>query len=258
MSFYPQIGSGSIAQFPLQRSRKWRMIVNELEDGEQVVLPDLKAGEIDWKLSYSDLADTEVQNLNSLFTAMQGQFGAFTFIDPLANLLAWSEDFTKPAWQVGLLQTQTGIADPLGTQRASSVANGTTGTQAVAQTLGISGDYVTCFSLWVRSSSAGTLVLQRDSAVTTITVRSGWNRVYLNGTGTAGATQSTFSVTLAPGQTVDIWGPQVEAQPYPSAYRQTVAARGIYEETYFGSDALKITSEAPGLSSCTIALTSRV
>ena len=58
MSFYPQFGTGSVAQFPLRRSRKWRMILNELESGERVVLPDNPAGQIDWSLSYSDLTDT--------------------------------------------------------------------------------------------------------------------------------------------------------------------------------------------------------
>jgi len=50
----------------------------------------------------------------------------------------------------------------------------------------------------------------------------------------------------------------VEAQPYPSVYRQTSAAEGIYAETYFENDELKITSTSPGLSSCEISLMSRV
>ena len=74
----------------------------------------------------------------------------------------------------------------------------------------------------------------------------------------AGAAQSTFSIALPAGQTIDVWGLQVEAQPYPSAYKQTSAALGIYEETYFGDDELTITSTSLGLSSCEINLMSRV
>ena len=55
------------------------------------MLPDATAGQIEWKLSYQDLTIAEVQSLSNLFTASQGEFAAFTFIDPLANLLGWSE-----------------------------------------------------------------------------------------------------------------------------------------------------------------------
>ncbi len=49
-----------------------------------------------------------------------------------------------------------------------------------------------------------------------------------SGTGIAGAAQSTFSLAVPAGQTIDVFGVQVEAQPWPSVYRQTSAASGIY------------------------------
>lgn len=258
MSFYPQVGSGSVAQFPVSRSRKWRAIVNQMEDGEVIMLPDATAGQIQWKLSYQALVAAEVQNLSNLFTASQGEFAAFTFIDPLANLLGWSESLSQSAWQLGLLQTVAGVTDPLGTQRASSLTNPSAGTQSLQQSLGISGDYVVCFSVYLRSSVPGTVTLHRDGTALTVTVGEGWQRVFVNGAGGGGAGQSTFSIALAAGQTIDVWGLQVEAQPYPSAYKQTTAALGIYEETYFGDDDLTITSTNVGLSSCEITLMSRV
>jgi hypothetical protein len=258
MSFFPQVGAGSIAQFPVSRSRKWRAIVNQMESSEVIMLPDAPAGQIEWKLTYQDLVDSEVQNLRNLFIASQGEFGAFTFIDPLANLLGWSENLSQPAWQVGLLQTAGGVADPLGTERASSVTNPTAGTQSLQQSLGISGDYVTCFSVYLRSPAAGAVTLQRDGTARTVSAGPAWQRVYVNGAGVGGAGQSTFSVALTAGQTIDVWGFQAEAQPYPSAYKLTGAALGIYEETYFGDDRLTITSTSVGFSSCGITLISRV
>lgn len=258
MSFYPQVGSGSIAQFPVSRSRRWRAIVNQMEDGEVIMLPDATAGQIQWKLSYQGLIDAEVQSFSNLFTASQGEFAAFTFIDPLANLLGWSESLSQSAWQLGLLQTAAGVTDPLGTQRASSLTNPSAGTQSLQQSLGISGDYVACFSVYLRNSVPGTVTLRRDGTALTVTVGAGWKRVFVNGAGVSGAGQSTFSIALAAGQTVDVWGLQVEAQPYPSAYKQTTAALGIYEETYFSDDELTITSTNVGFSSCDITLTSRV
>jgi hypothetical protein len=258
MNWFPQIGAGSVAQFPVTRSQEWRAITNRLESGELILLPDTSAGQIHWKLSYQDLTSVEVQHLGDLFAASQGKFAAFTFIDPLANLLGWSEGLAQPVWQMGLLQAAPGVTDPLGTQRASSVTNPSPGTQALLQTLGVSGAYVACFSAYLRSSVAGTVTLQRDGAQVTVSVGPTWKRLYVTGFGAGGAAQSSFSIGLSAGQTIDVWGLQVEAQPYPSAYKQTGAPLGIYEETYFGNDELKITSTSVGLSSCAITLISRI
>jgi hypothetical protein len=258
MTSFPQIGLGAVAQFPLTRSRKWRAITNSLESSEQIMLPDTAAGKVEWRLSYQDLTDTEAGTLSSLFTASQGSFGAFTFIDPLANLLAWSEDLSQPGWQFGLLQNASGIDDPLGTQRAWSVSNTSAASQALQQTLGVPGEYVACFSVYLRSNVAGIVALVRDGTQVNVAVGPVWQRAFVNNTGVSGAVESSFSIAVAAGQTIDVWGLQVEAQPYPSVYRQTSVAEGIYAETYFENDELKITSTGPGLSSCEISLMSRV
>jgi len=258
MSSFPQIGTGAVAQFPLTRSRKWRAIRNDLESSEQIILPDTAAGQIEWRLSYQDLTDTEAGTLSNLFAASQGSFGAFTFIDPLANLLAWSEDFSQPEWQFGLLENASGMGDPLGTLRAWSVSNPGAASQALEQTLSMPGEYVACFSVYLRSDAAGTVTLVRDGTPVIVAVGPAWQRAFVNGAGIGGAVNSSFSIAVAAGQTIDVWGLQVEAQPYPSVYRQTSAAEGIYAETYFENDELKITSTSPGLSSCEIGLMSRV
>jgi hypothetical protein len=258
MSFYPQIGPGTITQFPIGRTRKWRVITSVLESGEQIVLPDAAAGQIEWGLSYVDLSDAETALVSGLFTASQGGFASFTFIDPLANLLGWSEDLSQPGWQAGLLTTASGIADPLGTKRAWAVANGSTGTQQLAQTLGLSGDYVACFSAYVRSNAAGSITMGRDGIQTVAAIGPQWARVYVSGPGTAGAAQSTFAISIAAGQTVEVFGTQVEVQPYPSLYRVTGSALGIYQETYFENDELTVTATDVGLSSFSIKLISRV
>jgi hypothetical protein len=258
MSLFPQIGAGSVAQFPLTRSRRWRAIANQLESTEQIMLPDTAAGEIGWRLSYQDLTDTEAGALSSLFASSQGSFGAFTFVDPMANLLGWSEDLSQPVWQAGLLQHASGVNDPLGTLRASSITNASPGAQTLTQTLALPGSYVACFSVYLRSDTAGSVTLQRDGTHVTAAVGPAWQRVFVSGAGTGEAVQSSFSISVAAAQTVDVWGLQVEVQPYPSAYRQTTAPLGIYEETYFENDELRIARVSPALSSCEIRLLSRV
>ena len=240
------------------RAQGRRAIANELEGGEQILLPDADGGQIGWDLHYVDLSDTEATALKNLFASCSGSYAWFTFIDPMANLLGWSEDLTRSDWQPGLLSNSYGANDPLGTQRASTLANGHPGAQSLVQSVSIPGDYVGCLSAWVRSDVGGNITLQRDNTQSTVTVGSSWARVYLSAPGTSGAMQSTFSISLQAGQSIDIWSLQVEAQPYPSPYKQTFAARGIYDETYFATDDLNVTSAAPGLFSCAVQLISRV
>jgi hypothetical protein len=258
MSFFPQIGAGSVAQFPLRRRRTWRAIENRLESGERISLPDTASGQVEWQLSFQELTDAESTRLSDFFAAARGRFGSFLFIDPMANLLGWSEDLARPDWQSGLLQSVAGVADPLGTNRASSITNSSPGTQSLQQAIAMPGEYVACFSVWIRTGISGPVTIGRDGRTKTFAAGPVWKRAYISGAGTAGSSQSSFFITLAAGQTVDAWGFQAEAQPYASQYKQSRAARGIYEETYFGTDELKITNTGVGLSSCEVVLASRV
>lgn len=257
MSFFPQVGAGAISQFPIHRTRRWRSILNEMESGERIQLADTAANEIQWKLSLKDLSDTESAAITNLFNSLQGQFGAFLFVDPLANLLGWSEDFSKPDWQLGLLTASAGASDPLEGTRASLLTNSSAGPQSAQQSLTIPGDYVACFSAWVYATAASQVTLTRDGNSQAITAGPMWKRGYLSRPGVSGSAQSTFSLSLSAGASVKVWGMQVEAQPFPSEYKQTQTAHGIYEETYFGNDQLTMTSTGVGLSSCDITLVSR-
>ena len=258
MNWFPQTGAGSIAQFPLRRLRTWRGIANDLESGERIVLPDAGSGQIEWHLSYKDLSDAEAKKLTDLFAASFGRYGAFGFIDPLANLIAWSEDLSRPDWQAGLLAKTGGVNDPNGTQKAWSVSNSSPGDQQLTQTLAVPGDYVACFSAWVRSDAAGSVNLQRDNVQATVAIGPVWRRVLVSGAGTSGALSSNFSVVVQAGRAIQVWGMQVEVQPYASQYKPSSTATGIYEETYFGEDQLAMSNTGVGLTACEIVLLSRV
>jgi hypothetical protein len=256
--WFPQLSSGSAAQFPIVRSRSWRSISNRLEDESLILLPDPAAGQVEWRFSYQDLSDAEKQRLSDLFAQVQGRFGSFAFLDPMANLMGWSEDLSQPDWQTGLLQMQSNTGDPLGTRRAWSLTNPNAGAQSLTQSVTVSGDYVCCFSAWVRSASPGVVVIARDSSQATARVSASWKRISVTGQGIAGADSATCSIALGPGQTVELWGLQMEAQPYPSSYKVTGAAQGSYENTSFGMDELTFRSDGVGRSSCGFVLTSQI
>jgi len=229
-----------------------------MESGELIRLADNTTDEIAWRLSYEELTDAEASALTDLFASVNGRFGAFLFIDPMANLLGWSEDLSRPDWQAGLLQISAGATDPLGTLRAWSLHNTAAGTLEIQQSIAMPGDYTGCFSAWMRSSTAATVVLGRDALAVSCAVGPVWKRFSVRGSGGAGAGQSTFSLSVAAGQAIDVWGLQAEAQPYASQYKQSASATGIYGETYFADDELRMVSTGVGRTSCEIRLTSRV
>jgi hypothetical protein len=138
------------------------------------------------------------------------------------------------------------------------IVNSAKAEQSLTQTLDLPGDYVACLSVWARSDSGAAFALTRDGSRLNISLTPSWTRYNISSTGTAGAASSTFSLVLAAGQTAQIFGPQVEAQPAASSYKQTSAAMGIYPETYFASDELQMTNTGPGLFAFEIDLISRV
>lgn len=258
MNWFPQTGAGSVAQYPLERVRRWRTITNRLENGERITLPDYGTAEILWDLSYEDLSDGESGQIRGLFDSVLGAVGSFTFIDPLVNLLGWSEDLSRSGWQRGLLNVAAAVTDPQGTTRASRIANSSAATQALAQSLGIRGEHVACFSAWVRSNTISVAAIQRDGHQSTYAIGPVWKRIHVTGAGNAGQADSTFALLVEPGQSVDVWGLQVEAQPAPSVYKGSGPQTGIYAETRFASPELTIVSTGPGRSACRIRLVSRV
>ena len=258
MNWFPQIGAGAVAQFPLQRKRQWRAITNVTENGELISLPDSNGGQIEWRLSYQELTDAEIVTLTGLFAASSGEARSFGFVDPFANLLGWSEDLSKPDWQLGQLSAAGGFSDPVGTQRAWTIQNPNGAEQMLSQTLGVPGSYTACFSVYVRSDSAGMIGIIRDTTRVNVPVGSQWKRVQISGAGVSGGIESTFSVAVAAGGSIRVFGLQVEAQPWPSPYRPTGTAAGILEETRFSGGDLAVTNTAPGLSACQVTLVSRI
>lgn len=256
MNWFPQIGSGALAQFPLRRKRQWRAITNVLESGELISLPDSNGGQIEWRLSYQELTDAEAANLTSLY-ATSGSAIPFGFIDPFANLLGWSEDLSQAGWQTSQLALTGGGSDPVGTSRAWTVQNAGAAEQTLSQTIGVPGEYTACFSVYVRSATTGNVGIARDATRVNVPVGPQWKRIQVSGTGAAGAATATFSLAIAAGSSVQVFGLQAEAQPWPSPYRPTGAASGILEETRF-SGPLAISNTAPGLSSCQVTLVSRI
>src|ERR1700682_5142421 len=164
MLYFPQLSSGATGQYPINKRRSQRTIVNHLPDGHVIKFSDPGATFVQWQLSFHDLSDSEIATLQQFFTACEGQLNRFTFLDPAGNLLAWSSDLSQSVWQAStLLQITGGIADPNGGSAAIRITNPSASELTLQQGINAPGWFTYCFSGYVRSQSVATISLSRQA-----------------------------------------------------------------------------------------------
>ncbi len=255
MLYFPQLATGAVSQYPLRKTNLYRTIANTLEDGSRIVLADANSAAIQWQLSYSGISDAERQVLAAFFASTEGRLQSFTFFDPAGNLLGWSEALDQAAWQKNsLLSLQSAVADPLGTHRATTIANGGAGALTFGQEIEIPAALTCCFSFYARAANAQPIVLNRaaggDIAGVSAVVGPQWERYSLSGDLPGNSTSSVFEILLGSGVSIDVFGLQVDAQSAPSPYVVTTAGGGVYASARFDMNTLTITSTGPNQNSC--------
>ena len=235
MLYFPQLMSGAAAQYPLTRSASRRTIVNRTPGGATVKLDDPDAAGVAWDLCYSGLSDAERMAIEKLFEDAEGRLLTFTFLDPTSNLLRSSEDFDEAVWQ-----KDGGIA-----VAGARLTNAAGVVQGVRQVVQAPAAFFYCFSAEVRSdaTTAVTMSLGDGTVSSTAVVGAVRQRVFCSGSIGGAAEQITCSLSLPAGASVEVLGMQLEAQPYPSAYRRTRGRAGIYERTRFVEDELSFIAQ---------------
>jgi hypothetical protein len=259
MLAFPQLSSGAAAQYPIKKHCAQRTILNALTDGHTVTLADAGAALSQWQLAYQNLADAELDILQQFFATCEGQLTAFTFLDPLANLLAWSEALDQAVWEAStLLQMTTGIADPTGGSAATRLTNPTGADLTLQQTLNAPGWFSYCFSLYVRgqSGTSVSLFIQGGTASTnrSYVPSAAWNRIQLSGSLDTTAVSLSAGVVIPAGQAVDVFGLQLEPQPAASIYKRSLSASGVYANAHFGADAFAYTTSEPNRNNCVLTI----
>ena len=258
MNWYPQLLSGASVQLPMSRKRSWRGIENVLESGEAIYTPDLHGGLVTWDLEYQALTDAEVTILTAFFASVRGKFGTFGFADPLANLLAGSEDLGRSEWSAGTMGVVGGATGPTGDTVAWIVSNSAAGPQELQQTVSVPGGLLGCFSFWARALAPTIITARRDTNVTNLLIGPSWRRVWISGAGDPSLAVTTVALGIPAGGSIQVFGLQLEMQPYPGKYIRTSATAGSYLNTSFTQDELAVVQTGPGLSSCKVKLTSRI
>ncbi len=245
MLVFPQLSTGASALYPLTKLRMQRTVVNPLADGRTDVFADPDAAQAMWEMRASGLTRNEWDAIDNLFEQTAGGWKSFTFLDPTGNLLAWSEDFTGSAWALDALMASTaGIADPVGTTRATRFTNSAQSTGSVTQTLAAPADFQYCLSVWARSGAGSPVSLRVGATTGTFALGPAWKRLTMSAHSGAASDTVACAVEIDAGVVVDLFGMQLEAQLAASPYKQTGARGGVYSNARFASDELTVTAQS--------------
>jgi hypothetical protein len=260
---FPQLSSGAMAQYPIRKQATIRTVKNLMADGSMLVAADPGAGRLLWTLNYVSLPVNDMQSIQSHFEACGGPFRAFTFLDPTDNLLTYSADLTQPIWgSPAGVTVQPGVRDPNGGTAAFLVTNGGAVTQPLSQTLAAPVSFQYCFSVYVSAASAGTIDLTMSGGsveqLTVCPVGQSWSRVSLSGALQDSGIGLTVGIDLPPGQSLSLFGPQLEPQIAPSRFRPTYSTSGLYLNAHWAVPELIFTAAGPNLFSSSFSIETSV
>ncbi len=250
--YFPQLASGALAQYPIKKTRLVRTIKNQLLDGSMILFSDPGGAHLIWQMVYTELAIPDIDALQTHFAVCNGPYHAFTFIDPTDNMLVSSLDLTTSPWQTSSsVQISPGLQDPNGRNSAFTVTNTGQAAQEISQKLAVPAGYQYCFSLYAMSAESTLLTVIRKGSSQqqsiSALVSPTWTRIVSSGRLSDPGTEFTVSLSLAPGQQIGLYAPQLEPQIAPSRYRATAETGGVYANAHWGVDELTVSAIAPNL-----------
>jgi hypothetical protein len=259
---FPQLSSGALVQYPIRKGISIRTVQNICADGSILVAADPGAGRMLWTLSYVNLVASDVSMLQTHFESCSGPLHAFTFLDPTDNLLVYSADLTAVSWNLPPTVTlESGLPDPAGGNRAFKMTNAGAAAQQIMQTVSAApANYQYCFSIYASSASAGVCSLIRSSSNDqqsgVYQVGGAWSRIVSSGHLNDISNGLSVAISLDAGQSVLLFGPQLEPQLAPSRFRPTYSQAGIYPNAHWAVQELVVTAQAPNLFSTSFSIDS--
>jgi hypothetical protein len=252
MWIFPELSSGAAAQFPWRRTIGFRTVRNRFAAGQEIDYGDILFAQRRWELPLTDLEDAEWQAIHNLFEETGGRRLPFTFVEPGANLLAWSGDLDKGVWvKSSGVTVDAGQPDPGGGSAASTLSAG--GTWTVSQTIAAPASRAFAVSAWLKCNASGSTLGLSDGAGQTKQVQiagdNAWRLYELPWRQASAADQVIFEISGSGGATIDAYGLQVEPQLGRSSYKRTGEQSGIFVNAFFDQDSLEQSITAPNQNS---------
>ncbi|GEM_PF-1067923 len=232
----------TIFTLPLSREERFTSRVNRMPDYSELRAQDQSTPLSRWNLQFGPLTDAEATTLQSFYASCNGGYDSFAFLDPLDNLLQWSENFAQAPWQATTpsgLSIASGIADPLGGSAAQSLTNTSGAVNTISQALAVNPQGMTLTaSVWLIGSSAVTLRVSdggSQSVSTILSLTGTWKRYSVTGVFAATGSQIVWSVDLPVGGSAEFFGAQLVVAPGPGAYARTTTVSGFHPNCCFDS-----------------------
>ena len=82
MSSFPSLKSGAIAQYPMDRVRRFSTEVLRFVDGSEQRFPRFRSELKRWVINLSLLDEDELERVREFFAEQRGSFDVFSFTDP--------------------------------------------------------------------------------------------------------------------------------------------------------------------------------
>jgi hypothetical protein len=236
---------------PLTREVRFTTRLNRTPDFTELRAQDQAAPLFRWDLQLGPLSDAEFAAIQGFYAARGGGYESFVFLDPLDNLLQWSEDFSQAAWlksNPSGISITSGIADPLGGSTAQAIANTGGSVNTLSQSIAANPQGITLTaSVWL----LGTVTLRlTDGAGQTFssTVTAGsWTRHSVSGMFASAGSQIVFAIDLPASASVSLFGAQLVATAGAGSYTRTTTVSGFHPNCAFDSQPLAHRVVAPGV-----------
>jgi hypothetical protein len=217
------------ATYPLTREVHFATRVNQMPDLTEYRATETATPLFRWDLTLEPLTDIEAATVQSFLQARGGGYESFSFLDPLDNLLQWSEDFTQAVWQ------KSAPADLVVT--GQTLLNIGATALVVRQTIPVNPAGITFTgSAWMKAATAPITLRLTGGVQTTFTPASGWTRFSVSEQFTVAAAQTGVDIEIPAGASVDVAGAQLVAAPGPANYTRTTTVSGFHANCRFASD----------------------
>jgi hypothetical protein len=251
----------SLFTLPLGRESRFTSRINRTPDYTEMRAQDQTGPLFRWNLQIGPISDAEATTLQSFYANCDGGYQTFAFLDPLDNLLQWSEDFTQSCWQStspSSLLVTSGGTDPLGGTGAQTLANSSVSVNTVSQSLAANPQGMTLTaSVWLTGSAPITLRVsdggsQNFAAI--VSPSGSWQRYKVTGTFAASGSQIVWAADLPTNSGAEFFGAQLVSTPGPGAYTRTTTVSGFHPNCCFDSQALAHRVMAPNQNQVSVSI----